>query len=201
MRFRKRSSGFRGRRPREPVDWDHTTSIIGNSTPAGGIPVLSPAVATVTVWSPATDYFTGKEDRLTLRRLIIRLASSINFGAGGVGDVYQVGWGLLKLQTSAGAPNPLLITASDKQEDWLLLGSTQIIISVAAAVVVAPAQQPFTTHFDNTWDVRVARRLELSELIQMVWSVQPVNIAGATRTVTLNLNSVNSALYQRSMRR
>lgn len=197
MRFRKRSF-HSARRPREPLDWDNTTPTLSAVNIAG-------TTQSVALFTPSSDYFTGKEDRLTLRRLILSTASSITFGAGAVGDVYQMGMGICKLGVGQAPPNPLLAAAADQQSDWLFLTNYQVGLSVAGAVVLFPGLPNSSFNVQNlqfAYDIKVGRRLEMEEYIALIIRRATTDqVNGTNRTATFNLQGVCRSLYQRTMRR
>lgn len=183
MRFRRRSFG---RRPRQPVYWNHIPprKFTGSGANVG--------VATLLSGSIFGD--TGIDEQITLLRLHLHILASKTTALQLQNYLYC---GVFLGLPGAPTPVPNMPATADQQADWL---GFKTISFIEQTVVASTSNLRGVDVNDPHWDIKAKRKLSP----QMVISVSAVldNLTAApTGTESWAMAVAGHALFQRTMRR
>lgn len=181
MRFR-RSFRTRMRPFREPRVWSRTST---NAANAAGTVVGEQAFSPDILTAGTTD------QRLTLLRLHLSgLWLQVAAPSNGSSSIY---YGVYLADIAAASLNPFLLSATDKQADWLHLGCIERG-SINATSLTGPDGYLWSV------DVKSKRKVEENQSIVFGWSVMNPTTGAIDAAGRYSFVGTISALYQRTSR-
>lgn len=196
MRFRRAAFRGRGRRSREPLNWDRIAQVQAVDTSG----VYSTLVS-VTLFDPTTVVAGSQDLRLTVRRIRFEWGVKLVYGAGA--NVPQVIYaGVYPRRATEAIADPSFANASDQRADWMWHSAIGVLPATAAFTLFL-AQDDNVIDGSDRSSIRVNRKLDQDMLITLVTKIQRDDpAADALPTVSRQvLTAGASTLYSRSMRR